>query len=258
MEWIKLSLLECFKASDPKTGQVYYGHDQDWYKHWFKRLAGCGPTTGANILLYNTLVGSLFDNPEKRMSYPLKSTTPAKPKSLGIAAANSPAGSPSDGPISGDFPVVQDASLQRMEIMWQYVRPAKRGGVYSTEKFCEGIRNYCRSFGYGVVLESLDVPQVKSDRPSTAATVDFISISLRQNRAVAFLNLDNGSEKQLEKWHWVTIVGIYVKDNDVRLEILDNCTIFQLDLNSWLKTTVRGGGFVRFYFMAGERISVAP
>lgn len=31
---------------------TYYGGDQDWYNKYFKRLAGCGPTTASTIIMY--------------------------------------------------------------------------------------------------------------------------------------------------------------------------------------------------------------
>jgi hypothetical protein len=287
MEWIKLSNLEYFDTEDPKTNRVYVGHEQDWYRHWFKRLAGCGPTTAANILLYNTLAGSLFGELVKPDIHTPEQCPPLQPYATfdelvkpdipasGQCTTFQPYASP-DKPVIDDstfealpvsqvnssveafpvgqgnsglevFPVGQSESLQRMELMWRHVTPSKRGGVNSTEKFCKGIRSFSRSQGYDIVINALDIPADKELRPSPAAVTDFISEALAQNRAVAFLNLDNGSEKQLEKWHWVTIVGI--APEQMRLEILDNCEIFQLNLNSWLNTTTKGGGFVKFFFI---------
>ena len=201
--------MEYFSAIDPNTGRVHYGHDQDWYRHWFKRLAGCGPTTCANILLYNTQAGSLFSDAKKLCSAPFSGsekifTAPAELETV--------------DPDIESFPVGISASLKRMELMWRHVTPSKRGGVNSTEKFCEGIRSYCRSLGHEVVIEAMNIPPIKDSRPTPAAAASFISESLHQNRALAFLNLDNGSEKQLEKWHWVTIVGITINGKSYHSE----------------------------------------
>lgn len=34
--------------------EKYFGGDQDWYKSFWKRLAGCGPTTASTITMYET------------------------------------------------------------------------------------------------------------------------------------------------------------------------------------------------------------
>ena len=35
-----------------KIDNLYYGGNQDWYNSYFKRLAGCGPTTASTIIMY--------------------------------------------------------------------------------------------------------------------------------------------------------------------------------------------------------------
>jgi hypothetical protein len=65
---------------------------------------------------------------------------------------------------------------------------------------------------------------------------------------VAFLNLDNGLERQLDKWHWVTVTGLACDEagGEARIDILDNCEQFGVNLGRWLSSAARGGGFVRF------------
>lgn len=47
-EEIKLDY-EKFKVGNKKE---YYGGNQEWYKKYFQRLAGCGPTTASAIIMY--------------------------------------------------------------------------------------------------------------------------------------------------------------------------------------------------------------
>ena len=80
--------------------------------------------------------------------------------------------------------------------------------------------------------------------------VYFLEGALHQDSPVAFLNLCNGDENNLEPWHWVTIISLeYSEDGKcVFIEILDEGLIKKIDLLLWYDTTTYGGGFV--YFIA--------
>jgi hypothetical protein len=73
-------------------------------------------------------------------------------------------------------------------------------------------------------------------------------VALRNDTPVAFLNLNNGAEKQLYSWHWVTIISLeYEEDgNTAFADILDEGLIKKIDLAGWFRTTTLGGGFVSF------------
>jgi hypothetical protein len=65
---------------------------------------------------------------------------------------------------------------------------------------------------------------------------------------VAFLNLCNGEEKNLDKWHWVTIISIEFDDDKCSsaVEILDEGMVKKIDIPLWYRTTTLGGGLVSF------------
>ncbi|MDR0569918.1 MAG: hypothetical protein LBG71_01665 [Clostridiales Family XIII bacterium] len=225
MEKLRLTDLGYFETENPLDGGACPGHDQDWYRHWFRRLAGCGPTTAANILLYEMLAGSLGGGR-------------GEPAPLGLREA-----------LEATFSVARPASLERLDRMWGFVTPSKRGGLNSTAKFCEGVRALAAAVGIKALAAALDVPKDSPERPPVEDVAAFIGEALGEDRPVAFLNLDNGAEKQLEKWHWVTVIGIDPEDEaGVMLDILDNCVYLRVNLNSWMATTAKGGGFVRFRF----------
>jgi hypothetical protein len=92
------------------------------------------------------------------------------------------------------------------------------------------------------------VPEDKSIRPELADLVIFIEEALLKDVPVAFLNLCNGDENNLEPWHWVTIISLdYADDeNSVFVNILDGGLIKKIDLSLWYNTTTLGGGFVYF------------
>jgi hypothetical protein len=52
MAKLSLSDIDAFKVVDDKTGETFYGCDQDWYGSDWQRLSGCGPSVVAGILMY--------------------------------------------------------------------------------------------------------------------------------------------------------------------------------------------------------------
>jgi hypothetical protein len=69
--------------------------------------------------------------------------------------------------------------------------------------------------------------------------------ALSGDRPVAFLNLCNGKEKNLDRWHWVTVVSMEYTP-PVLLRVLDGGTVKTVDLALWRDTTTDGGGFAYF------------
>jgi hypothetical protein len=134
-----------------------------------------------------------------------------------------------------------------MDKMWKYVTPG-RGGVNSTLKLRRGIGGYSGFAGLGLRTEAMDVAADGDARPPLGNVIDFIRVGLERDLPVAFLNLHNGLELQLEKWHWVTVTGMEYDEGGgaADIEILDNCSTFWVNLGRWLESTARGGGFVRF------------
>ena len=82
-----------------------------------------------------------------------------------------------------------------------------------------------------------------------SAVVNFLRVGLQRDLPIAFLNLCNGAEQQLEPWHWVTISGLdYDTYNQYAIaQICDGGIVKRIDLALWLHTTRQGGGFVFFY-----------
>ncbi|MDR2771699.1 MAG: hypothetical protein LBB57_06645 [Clostridiales Family XIII bacterium] len=222
---VALSNLEYFDLRDAENGGTVKGGDQDWYSSWWRRMAGCGPTTATNAILYLT-------NARVR--------------------AASAAG---DGALRGGTDVeAQGAGIrdkrefvQLMDRVWKHVTPG-RGGINTTTKLRRGIAGYSDAAGLGLRTEALDISDDRDDRPPLAHIVEFIRTGLERDLPVAFLNLHNGSELQLDRWHWVTITGMEYEEagGAARIDILDNCNLLGVNLGRWLSSAARGGGFVRF------------
>jgi hypothetical protein len=211
-----LSNPEYFDLYDAHSGKTVEGGDQEWYGSWWRRMSGCGPTTAANVFLY-----------------------------LNNARAAAGDGGAA-GTQAGRIREKQDF-IRLMNLTWKHVTPG-RGGVNSTTKLRRGIAGYSAANALKLRTEALDIAAESADRPPLASVTAFIRGGLERTLPVAFLNLHNGLELQLDQWHWVTVTGLeYEEDGDAaRVDILDNCNRLSVDLGRWLATTARGGGFVRF------------
>ena len=141
----------------------------------------------------------------------------------------------------------QSDCLLIMNEMWEHVTP-KMKGVNTTNIFYNGLVSYSESNNKKLQYEAVDVPKKKDMRPSFKKVVDFISDSLKNDIPLAFLNLCNGEEKCLDKWHWVTLISMEHEEDLSKaiIEILDEGMKKNIDLLLWYNTTTIGGGFVSF------------
>lgn len=192
---------EYFEIFDEVTSEKYLGCNQEWYKKPWQRMAGCGPTVAANILLYSK-----------------KSTEISKNESLAV-----------------------------MDEMWEYITPTMKG-VNTTNIFYKGLSSLADSKGARLFYDAVDIPKKKEMRPLFDKVVSFIKTALENDMPLAFLNLCNGKEKGLDKWHWVTLITLeYEEDlSSVTVEILDESIKKTIDLLLWYNTTTLGGGFISF------------
>lgn len=134
-----------------------------------------------------------------------------------------------------------------MEEIWKFVTPT-REGIPTTKMLYESVIAYANAKGINVEHRCCDLPKKKSLRPKFMDVVYFLEEALQQDSPIAFLNLCNGDEKNLEPWHWVTIISLeYSEDgNNAFIDILDEGLIKKINLLLWHKTTAHGGGFVYF------------
>ncbi len=206
----RLSDIERFRIRDTRTGQTWLGHDQEWYGTPWQRLAGCGPTTACNLFRY---------------------LAPALPADAARAMR----------PDRAD-------ALAFMEEVWGTVTPT-RHGMATTQRFYTTAMAFAAAQGWPLVHHVLDVPATRSRRPALDAVAAFLAAALAQDLPVAFLNLCNGDEANLDEWHWVTIIALsHESDGDALLaEMLDGGTVKRIDLAKWHASTTRGGGFVALF-----------
>ncbi len=137
--------------------------------------------------------------------------------------------------------------LDRMEEVWNYVTPTERG-MPTTQRFYQSVLAYAAAKQHPVDYFCCDVPEERADRPRLPQLVGFLAEGLRRDAAIAFLNLCNGAEQNLHRWHWVTIIALEHLPDGSRalLKILDEGRVKTVDLGLWMETSALGGGFVYF------------
>lgn len=189
-------------------GKIFHGFDQEWYPTLWQRRSGCGPTVAAETAFYYTR----------------------------SRAADPPAGPASHG-----------EALEQMLQAWRHVTPTARG-IPSAALLRDDFAQYAGAAGLPLEPECLDIPARRDERPALSQLVQFVAQPLGEDMPVAFLNLHNGSEAQLDSWHWVLIVGLsYEPEGTAAVaSILDEGVRKTVDLGLWLDSTKLGGGLVRF------------
>jgi len=212
-----ISNLDLLKVIDETTLKTYYGCNQEWYKTERQRLSGCGPSAAATIICYLNHTRSVVG---LRQSFNSKKSC-----------------------------------LLLMEEVWKYVTPTSEG-IPTTKMLFNAVLSYMKAKGFNVEYGFFDLPKDKSRRPAILKVINFIEEALLKDTPVAFLNLCNGDVKNLDSWHWITIVSLeYTEDrNNVFVTVLDRGQVKKIDLALWYNTTMLGGGFV--YFTTSSSVDV--
>ena len=205
---IKISLTTLeYLQVNDQDQNIFYGVDQDWYPDPRRQKSGCGPSVACHMIVHLDATRQVFNN-QKKISQ-------------------------------------MDDCMQLMDEVWDYVTPGERG-IPRISHFYESFLAYARAKGAQLEVYSLEIPQ-EDIRPEFSEVVDFITAGLEQDVPVAFLNLCNGREEELEGWHWVTIIEIDPADQQqVLIRILDEGLIKTINLSLWYQTTQKGGGLVYF------------
>jgi len=186
--------------------KMYYGATQLWFRHPFKRLAGCGPTTGTNLFVYLSQTNPYFKDIYK-----------------------------------GSLNYEDVFAFQKK--IWKYITPSMMG-VNSVEMFNEGALNFFKKNHLSVdVLKQLINPKNKID---ISVLRDFLLEQISSNRPVAFLNLCAKNIVELSDWHWVLVVGIEVVSDTVYIYIYDEGFYRKINLSLWLEHTTKDGGFITY------------
>lgn len=199
---------ELFDITDESSMKPSFGGNQAWYSTEWRKRAGCGPTSAANILAYLALT-----RPELRALYGYKTLNRT------------------------DFTLY-------MEELYGFVTPGNMG-LNRTEMFTDGVINFARSQGivltphvFGVVSNML------RSRAPVAALAEFVKAGLEADCPLGFLNLTKGRVKNLQSWHWITITAAQIEGNTIIADASDEGMHRRFDLSMWYLSTRLPGGLV--------------
>ncbi len=149
---------------------------------------------------------------------------------------------------TGKPPYSKSEGVALMQEVWKYVTPTMRG-IPATKPLYEGALAFAEAKAMNMEFRVLDIPKKPAQRPEFSRLLSFLDSTLRSNSPVAFLNLNNGTQTNLDSWHWVTIIAMeYAEDGSLAaVSFLDEGTIKMINLEQWYRTTTLGGGFVSFH-----------
>ena len=138
-------------------------------------------------------------------------------------------------------------AISFMEEVWKYVTPTQRG-IHTAEMLRRRVVSYCAAKNLNVASAVCGIPEERPLRPRMERVWAYLTDALSRDIPIAFLNLHNGEEENLDEWHWVTVVSAeQTKQNgNVEIVILDRGRALVVDLSLWLETTRYGGVFVHF------------
>ena len=202
-----------------EDGALYRGSDQHWYpKDGFIPQGGCGAATASNLLAYILRTRQdLFSIVEKTGLDGLAPPLPCK------------------------SPNTKDGYIEFMKKVYRFMYP--RAGGLMADVFTFGITELAAEYSLPFTPLLLRVPIGRLKRPDFNHIAGFIQLSLETDMPVAFLILSKGNVKELDTWHWVTVIGLDEVGKSV--EVLDNGVVVRANLETWLNTSIMGGSFVR-------------
>lgn len=212
-----------------QDGQPYYGCDQDWYRDFWQRLSGCGPSVSSNLTYYLARAGR-----ERQAAQ----TAALCPLLTGFTD------------LQLQQPLPELAFLRHMERLWTYVTPSKHG-TYRVNMLVQGVLRLAQDRGLSpeqLQAHALEVPEEAGLRPSLAQIRAFLVAALSQDSPVAFLNLHNGNLDNLDSWHWTLITSVWQGPEPEALTVIlsDSGVLRRIDLDLWLKQSLLGGGLAYF------------
>ena len=135
---------------------------------------------------------------------------------------------------------ISDA-LKIMEELWNYLLPTEQG-LNSIKLFYDGIKSYYETKEVTIDYINVDI----KNKVSLEEIIKFICKELTEDRPLAFLNLCNGEENNLDKWHWVVVVEMFEENGEHFLNIIDDKEIIKINLSLWYRTIKNDGGFITF------------
>lgn len=208
--FISVAHPDFLKVTDLQTRQSYLGGTQEWYPSEWGRRAGCGPTCAANLTAYLALT-----RPALRALYHGK-----------------------------DMDRME--FLRHMEEIFPFVAPGPMG-LNRVELFSEGVVAFAASRDIILTPHVFAVSGNRNpDRPPVSALMAFVRAGLAADCPLGFLNLSRGRERNLQDWHWISIISADFKTDQLTARASDEGILREFDLRLWYLSTRMSGGLAYF------------
>lgn len=208
--FISIAHPELLNITDLQTRQSYFGGAQEWYSSEWARKAGCGPTCAANLTAYLAL------------------TRPAL------------------GALYHGKDTDRIEFLGHMEEVFPFVAPGPMG-LNRVELFSEDVVAFAASRDISLIPHVFPVTGNRDpNRPPVSALMEFVRAGLAADCPLGFLNLSRGREKNLQNWHWISIISADLKTDRLTARASDEGILREFDLGLWYLSTKMRGGFAYF------------
>lgn len=186
-----------------------FGGNQSWYKRYWQKEAGCGPTCAATLLSYMSQ-----SDPKHKNLYN------------------------SDTLHQHDF-------LKHMNQVYRYVTPGILG-IHKTHRFINGVLDYASQHGTVLTVHSLITSPKTLQQRRLDVLEAFVLEAFKSDSPIAFLNLDVGEAKRLQPWHWITITSVDISGDTIMATASDEGNPHTFNLGLWYQTTPKHGGLIYF------------
>lgn len=126
-----------------------------------------------------------------------------------------------------------------LEDVWNFITPGLNG-VSSTKKFVKGMNLLLRHYEAPWICHEISIKKYGS----VDKIASFIENGILSDCPVAFLNLHEGQTTIFEGWHWIVLVALKLENGRYIATGFDGGKKIDFDLEQWVSTTKKGGGFV--------------
>lgn len=115
-------------------------------------------------------------------------------------------------------------------------------GVDTVSKYQDGYDKYLKTSNLSLSKNKILI----LNNSSINEIFNYLFEAINDDHPVAFLNLDNGSENQIDSWHWTTIVSLEKIDDTIYVNLCDEGLLKKVNLSNWIKTS-NNDSFIYYY-----------
>lgn len=216
---------------DSGTRAQWFGARQAWFREKYRQARGCGVVTAALATAYaahKPMHVSLYQ--------PYQEAARAK------------------GSIPEDYLFERASFLGHMIDVWKYVTPSVWGLL--PKSFRKGVQRFANERGIMLQTEILKIGLFnKRNRHNFKRLLRFLLNGFNGDMPIAMLLYSRGQITEVNKMHWVTIVGVAANSDLTQavVTVSDHGREKSFSLDEWFYSTRVGGAFISYHLLGLER-----